>query len=122
MAHVPDATLRHIRNLSPNIQDAAWFLVYYVRTAGVDLQITSSVRTRAEQARLVGIGASRTLQSKHLIGEAFDVDVHGYGRDQIPLWWFEQLGQLGEYLGFRWGGRFSGFKDYGHFENPYTFT
>jgi len=122
VAHVPDSTLRHLENLSPDIRDAAWYLVYVVRSAGVPLQVTSSVRTRSEQAELLRIGRTTTLQSKHLLGQAFDVDIHGYGRDQIPLWWFEQLGQLGEWIGFRWGGRFSGFRDYGHFENPYTFT
>jgi len=122
VAHVPDATLRHIEQLSPDIQYAAWYLVYIVRSAGIPLQITSTVRTRTEQAALVGAGLSGTLQSKHLIGQAFDVDVHGYGRDQIPVWWWEQLGALGEYIGFRWGGRFSSLKDYGHFENPYSFV
>lgn len=122
MAHVPDSTLRHIESLSPDIQDAAWWLVYVVRSAGVPLQITSSVRSRAEQAQIVQAGRSQTLQSKHLIGQAFDVDVHGYGRDQIPLWWFEQLGWLGEYLGLRWGGRWTSLKDYGHFENPRAFV
>jgi len=121
VAHVPDSSLRHIENLSPDIQLAAWWMVYIVRSAGVPLQITASVRTRAEQAELVRLGLSQAPQSKHLIGQAFDVDVHGYGRDQIPIWWFEQLGALGEYLGLRWGGRWTGFRDYGHFENPYTF-
>jgi len=120
MAHVPDATLAHIGRLSPDIQLAAWYLVYIVRTAGIPLQITSSVRTDAQQAALVGAGLSGTYRSKHLIGQAFDVDVHGYGRDDVPLWFWEQLGYLGEYLGFRWGGRFSTLKDYGHFENPYV--
>jgi len=121
MAHLPDATLRHIEQLSPDMQDAAWWLVYLVRTAGIPLQITSTLRSRQEQAGLVAAGRSRTLQSKHLIGQAFDVDIHGIGRDEIPLWWWEQLGRLGEYLGLRWGGRWSGFRDYGHFENPYSF-
>lgn len=120
MAHVPDATLRHIYALSPDIQDAAYYLVLIVRNAGFPLQITSSVRTRAEQAALVRAGRSRTLRSAHLSGQAFDVDVHGYGREQIPLWFWEQLGWLGEYLGLQWGGRWSGFRDYGHFQNPYS--
>lgn len=120
MAHVPDATERHLASLSPDIQLAAWYLVYWVRTAGIPLQITSSVRSRTEQAELVRLGRSRTLSSKHLTGQAFDVDIHGWGRDEVPLWWWEDLGWLGEYIGFRWGGRFSTLKDYGHFENPYA--
>jgi len=120
VAHVPDATLRHIAGLSPDIQDAAFDLVLYVRTAGFPLQITSSLRTRAEQATFFRSGASRTLNSKHLIGQAFDVDLHGIGRDEIPMWFWQQLGWLGEYIGFRWGGRWGDPWDPGHFENPYV--
>jgi len=110
----------HLQRLSPDIQNAAWWLVYYARSAGVPLKITSSTRSNAEQAALVRGGMSQTLKSKHLTGQAFDVDVEGWARDDIPLWWWEGLGQLGEYLGFRWGGRWTGLRDYGHFENPYV--
>jgi len=68
----------------------------------------------------VAQGRSRTLTGKHLRGQAFDVDIHGFGRDQIPMLFWEQLGEGGEYLGLRWGGRFSGLWDPGHFENPYA--
>jgi len=122
MAHVPDATMRHLEGLSPDIQLAAWYLVYIVRSAGIPLQITSSLRTQAEQRDLVRAGRSRTVRSKHLSGQAFDVDIHGYGRDEIPLWFWYELAELAELLGFRWGGRFTGLKDYGHFENPRSFV
>jgi len=118
VAHVPDSTMRHIEALSPDIRQAAFHLVYVVRTAGIPLQITSSVRTRAEQGALVAAGRSRTRSSLHLTGQAFDVDVHGYGRDQVPLWFWYALGCFAERLGLRWGGRFSNLRDYGHFENP----
>lgn len=117
MAHVPDASLGHIRRLSPDIQLAAYYLVLIVRSVGIPLQITSSLRSISEQAELVRIGASRTMRSGHLDGQAFDVDVHGFARGRIPRWWFYELGQLGESLGLRWGGRFSGFWDPGHFES-----
>jgi len=111
--------MAHIRQLSPDIQDLAFWLIYLVRTAGVPLQITSTLRTQSEQARLVRVGLSGTLKSKHLQGQAFDVDIHGWGRDEVPLWWWEELGALGEALGLRWGGGFSNLRDYGHFENWY---
>jgi len=112
--------MRHIRALSPDIQAAAFYLVWAARTAGYPLQITSSLRSRAEQAAFVRSGASQTLKSHHLIGQAFDVDIHGLSRDDVPLWFWELLGPFAESLGFRWGARFSGFADYGHFENPYV--
>lgn len=112
--------MRHIRALSPDIQEAAFYLLWVVRNAGFPLQITSSLRSRPEQEALVRSGASLTLRSKHLIGQAFDVDIHGYARDQVPLWFWNELGAFAERLGFSWGGRWSGLRDYGHFENPYA--
>jgi len=91
-------------------------MVTHVRNLGIPLIVTSSTRTAAQQAALVRGGRSRTLQSRHLTGDAFDVDVHGFSRDQIPRWWFAQLGALAEPLGLRWGGSFRGFYDPGHFE------
>lgn len=109
--------MAHIQRLRPELQLAAFNLVYYVRVAGVPLQVTSSVRTPQQQAVLVASGRSTTLKSKHLDGLAFDVDIHRWNRSDIPVWWFFQLGQLAEQLGLRWGGRFSGFWDPGHFES-----
>jgi len=113
-----DPTIGHLRQLAPVAQHAAIHMVELVRQAGIPLTITSSRRTATEQRALVRAGTSLTLQSRHLGGNAFDVDVHGFARDQIPIWWFYQLGSLGEQLGLRWGGRWTGFRDYGHFEDP----
>lgn len=111
-----DPTIGHLRRLDPSIQLAAVQMVTHVRQTGVPLTVTSSRRSSTEQRALVRAGNSLTMQSKHLIGLAFDVDVYGFHRGEIPLWWFYQLGQLGEQLGFRWGGRWTGLRDYGHFE------
>jgi len=116
MAAFRDPTIGHLRRLDPAIQLAAIQMVTHVRQIGVPLTITSSRRSSAEQRALVRAGNSLTMQSKHLTGLAFDVDVFGFARDEIPIWWFYQLGALGEQLGFRWGGRWTGLRDYGHFE------
>jgi len=93
-------------------------MVKIAREAGFPLQVTSSIRTDAEQAALVRAGRSQILRSKHLVGQAFDVDIHGVGRDDVPEWFWRELGYLGELLGFRWGGRWSSPRDLAHFENP----
>lgn len=111
-----DPTIGHINNLQPALAARAFQLVNSCRAAGIPLYISSSIRTVAQQAALVKSGASRTMDSKHLTGRAFDVDVLGYGRDELPRWWWTMLGEYGEYLGMRWGGRFTGFFDGGHFE------
>lgn len=59
------------------------------------------------------------MQSKHLLGKAFDVDVFGFGRDDVPLWVWEEIGPWAEMqLGLKWGGRFTSIRDLGHFEAP----
>ncbi len=112
-----DPTIGHLRQLDRTAQAAAIRMVTHVRLVGIPLTVSSSRRTPQEQAQLVRTGRSQTFRSRHLTGQAFDIDVHGFGRDQIPRWWFYQLGQLAEPLGLRWGGNFSGFWDPGHFED-----
>ncbi|MEA3482770.1 MAG: M15 family metallopeptidase [Pseudomonadota bacterium] len=92
-------------------------MIIHVRNLGVPLWISSSTRTLSRQQQLVAAGASRTLRSKHLTGHAFDVDVLGFGRDEVPLWWWGQLAALGAQLGLVNGGRFTGLPDWGHFES-----
>lgn len=59
------------------------------------------------------------MRSRHLTGDAFDVDVLGMNRDDVPEWWWHQLGNFAEsQLGLRWGGRWKSIRDLGHFEDP----
>lgn len=114
-----DPTLSKIATLDAATGDAAFWLVWAARTAGIPLIITSALRTAAEQRRLVAIGRSRTMRSKHLKGRAFDVDLFGWNRDDVPLWVWEEIGPWAEtQLGLRWGGRFTSIRDLGHFERP----
>jgi len=112
-----DPTLEHLPQLTPETRDRAVQLLNAARQVGVPLIITSARRSIDEQKRLVETGRSRTLDSAHLRGEAFDVDVMGIRRDDIPRWWFMALGAYGESLGLIWGGRWA-FYDPGHFELP----
>lgn len=111
-----DLTSAHLQALQPDIAARAFQFINALRSAGIPAYISSSVRTVAEQSRLVGEGRSQTMASKHLRGLAFDIDILGYGRDQLPKWWWLAIGQFGEYLGLRWGGRWTSFYDAGHFE------
>ena len=112
-----DPTIAHLRRLDGATQAAAIRMVTHVRLASVPLIVTASRRTGAQQRELVRTGRSKTLRSRHLTGEAFDVDVHGFARESVPRWWWYGLGQLAEPLGLRWGGNFKGFWDPGHFED-----
>ena len=56
------------------------------------------------------------MNSKHLQGLAWDIDWYGWGRDEIPKWFWDLVGPWAETnLNLVWGGRWS-FRDYGHFE------
>lgn len=111
-----DQTLGHISTLQPPVAARAFQFINDLRRAGIPAYISSSRRTAMEQRRLVNRGASKTMQSKHVEGRAFDIDILGYGRDQLPKWWWLAVGKYGESLGLKWGGRWTSFYDAGHFE------
>ena len=92
--------------------------------------VTEGLRTRERQARLVAIGASRTMSSRHLTGHAVDLacwlDDGDGAVDQGEIRWdwmlYEQIGaamkvaakELG--VPIVWGGDWSSFRDGPHFE------
>lgn len=88
-----------------------------LREHGVPLYVSSARRDLDTQRRLVSEGRSLTFNSKHLTGRAFDVDVLGFARDDIPVWFWHILGPWAEQnLQLRWGGRFRSLQDFAHFE------
>lgn len=113
-----DPTPAHLRKLHPQLAATAIILINALRDIGVPAYISSSTRTPQQQSSLVAAGRSRTLNSKHLSGRAFDFDVLGWSRDALPKWWLAQVGAFGESLGLIWGGNFKNFYDGGHFELP----
>lgn len=112
-----DRTQEFINGLEPRTAERAFWLVWSARNAGYPVVITSGRRTRGAQADLVRRGLSQTLDSAHLRGEAFDIDVFGMRRDDVPLWFWNIIGPWAETnLGLRWGGRWRTLWDPGHFE------
>ena len=108
-----------IAGLEPATASRAVYLITAVRQSGIPLITTSGRRSSAEQAALVAAGRSRTMNSKHLQGKAFDVDIYGWDRNSIPKWFWDALGPWAERsLGLIWGGRWQSIYDPGHFETP----
>lgn len=105
-----DRTLEVLETLEHDAAIRGVALINAAREAGVPL-VAISGRRSVQVNRDVG-GAAR---SQHLFGRAFDVQVLGYTREQIPFWWWEALGQYAEGLGLRWGGRFQA-RDVNHFD------
>jgi len=113
-----DQTENHLLRLTPSVQRRASEMVATLRMYGIPARIISSVRTPAEQRRLVEAGASRTLASLHLQGRAFDIwfgNLTGRQMDALPVEFWNAIGSYGESLGLRWGGRWR-FRDLVHFE------
>lgn len=110
-----DHTDELLEGLAGGTQWQAWHLVNDARRAGIPLVIISGRRNYAQNTDVDG--ASKSL---HLQGRAFDVAVWGFRREQIPLWWWMQLGAYAEQqLDLFWGGRFlhGGVPDVNHFDS-----
>ena len=74
-------------------------LAHLVETAivhtPVDFRVTDGLRSLSEQKHLVAIGASKTLDSKHLTGDAIDIVPWIGGR---PRWEWPLIYTLAEHI------------------------
>lgn len=114
---------RALKDLSPRFRPKAVELLARCVEAGIALMIIDTLRTPEEQAANIAKGVSWTVNSKHLTGDAIDVCPYDqyflHAADKLkwdandPVW--QTIGQIGEALGLRWGGRWT-HKDMGHFE------
>jgi peptidoglycan L-alanyl-D-glutamate endopeptidase CwlK len=111
-----DRTEELIAELDWYTASSAVDLINRLRRAGYPAVITSARRSPQEQKTLLQQGRTTTLRSKHLTGQAFDVDMYGWNRDRVPAWAWDVVGPAGEASGLKWGGRWKSFRDVGHFE------
>jgi peptidoglycan L-alanyl-D-glutamate endopeptidase CwlK len=91
-----------------------------------DLTVLQGLRTVAEQAHLVSVGASTTGNSRHLDGHAVDLAVL---LDDEPSWHWPLYTALAatmrsaadaEGVPLEWGGDWDSFKDGCHFQLPWA--
>ena len=98
---------RGISSLVPWLRGPAADLVAAAREAGWDLVVVSAYRTEAEQRRLKpGPGLPKATNSLHVQRRAFDLGVRGVPYRQVDPQLWQDLGDLWEQAGGRWGGRF----------------
>jgi peptidoglycan L-alanyl-D-glutamate endopeptidase CwlK len=116
---------RNLEDLHPLVADKAKQLVQMAAAEGVEILVTSTLRTFEEQAELFAKGRTKPGaivtnakpgSSWHNFGLAFDVVplVNGKAIWNSPFW--NQIGELGKEVGLVWGGDFKSFKDKPHFE------
>ncbi|MGX8177415.1 M15 family metallopeptidase [Exiguobacterium artemiae] len=112
-----------LAELAPNTKKAALQWYDYLVKNGIEVLIYDARRTQAEQQANVNSGASQTMYSYHLVGQALDfvpatakggVEWGGYGRADIKKAIVEA-----KRLGFTWGGDWSSFVDKPHLQFNY---
>jgi peptidoglycan L-alanyl-D-glutamate endopeptidase CwlK len=91
-----------------------------------DFTVLEGLRTRARQADLVKAGASQTMNSRHLTGDAVDLGVLVDGKVSWDFALYRLLAatmqQAAEELGvpLEWGGNWTRLRDGPHFQIPRT--
>jgi len=99
--------------------------VELAQAEGIEILVTSTLRTFEEQAELFATDRTKPGEkvtnaepgkSWHNFGLAFDVVplVNGKAVWDSPFW--NRIGELGEKAGLVWGGDIQSFKDKPHFE------
>ena len=94
-----------------------------LKLSNVDFIVTEGLRTVERQRQLVAEGASRTMNSKHIVGRAVDVAALSGG---VVSWDFELYRQIADAfkqaaaqlgVSIEWGGEiWPTFKDGPHFQ------
>lgn len=118
-----DRNLANIAKLADNTRSAATKLHEYCEDNGLDILIYETIRTKAQQEANVKNGASQTMKSYHLVGQALDfvmVDSkgntlwNGYGSADA-----KKVISYAKKLGFEWGGDWKDFVDKPHLQFNY---
>jgi peptidoglycan L-alanyl-D-glutamate endopeptidase CwlK len=87
-----------------------------------DFSITNGLRTLEEQKVLVATGKSKTMKSRHLTGDAFDIAVFVDGKLTWDLKYYKAVAthikKVAAKLGIKitWGGDWKSFIDGPHFQ------
>lgn len=120
-----------IAGLNAKMKPLAIKFVELANRNGLSIVLTSGYRSNKEQERLYQQGRTtkgrvvthaKPGTSKHNHGLAIDI---AFLNEKNQIYWpsdnaiWEKAAGIGESLGLKWGGRWSGFKDKPHFEfNP----
>ncbi|MBM5597452.1 DUF5776 domain-containing protein [Listeria seeligeri] len=115
-------SLANVNKLADNTKSVARKLLDWAENSGIEVLIYETIRTKEQQAANVASGASQTMRSYHLVGQALDfvmakgktVDWGAYRSDKG-----KKFVAKAKSLGFEWGGDWSGFVDNPHLQFNY---
>ncbi|WOD61752.1 M15 family metallopeptidase [Niallia taxi] len=117
-----ERNLENIAQLGDNTKDKAIEWYQYLIENKIDILIYETIRSEATQKANFAKGASQTMKSYHIVGQALDfvpVDGkttlwNGYGSAEA-----KKAISYAKKLGFEWGGDWSSFVDKPHLEYAY---
>ncbi|WP_042195865.1 M15 family metallopeptidase [Paenibacillus camerounensis] len=142
LAQIKAKSAARLKGLHPAVSAAADKLIEHCYTCGVPVLITQGLRTFTEQDRLYAQG--RTSAGNIVTNARGGYSFHNYGlavdfalllpdgssaswdmkrdgdRDGTADW--QEVVQQAKALGFEWGGDWSSFKDYPHFQMSFGLT
>ena len=120
--------MRDVKLLHPKLQGIIEQLRVDCRVAGLDIAVTDTLRTTAEQDKLYAQGRTApgkivtnakgtAYSSAHQWGVAFDFCRNAKGREYDDSdGFFAKVGAIGKRLGLTWGGDFKSLIDKPHFQ------
>ncbi|WP_242308189.1 M15 family metallopeptidase [Bacillus cereus group sp. BfR-BA-01524] len=115
--------VNNLNNLADNTKAAAFKWYQYCIDNGIEVLIYETIRTVEQQREYVRKGASQTMRSYHLVGQALDFvpiqsngteDWNGYNKEP----WASAI-RYAKQIGFEWGGDWKGFVDSPHLQYNY---
>ncbi|MCI3144903.1 peptidase M15 [Bacillus cereus] len=113
----------NLNKLADNTKAAAFKWYQYCIDNGIEVLIYETIRTVEQQREYVRKGASQTMRSYHLVGQALDFvpiqsngteDWNGYNKEP----WASAI-RYAKQIGFEWGGDWKGFVDSAHLQYNY---
>ncbi|EGT1878374.1 M15 family peptidase, partial [Listeria monocytogenes] len=115
-------SLANVNKLADNTKAAARKLLDWSENNGIEVLIYETIRTKEQQSANVASGASQTMRSYHLVGQALDfvmakgntVNWGGYRSANA-----KKFIAKAKALGFTWGGDWDGFVDNPHLQFEY---
>lgn len=94
-------------------------LVAASKAEGIELKVFAGLKSGEQKQNMLGERRKLLSVVAHNMGWAFDVAVLKDGRmDYGPSEELSRVGAIGRALGLRWGGDFSRYKAWSHFEVP----
>lgn len=106
MPYLSQISLRNLQGVNQNLQN---LVNLAIKETPIDFRVTEGLRTLSRQKHLVEIGASQTLNSRHLTGDAVDLVPWDGG----PRWEWPLIYRMAEHIrkcakelsiSLRWGG------------------